>query len=116
MTLHELGYPAIAPQSESANLPKSLIESLQATFKQVVIFYDSDGEFFLKKGESGKGKRAAYLLSKKYDLPLITTEDAKNKDISDYVKEHGQKKAKQLISSLIKNPLTWEKIRKLTSN
>jgi hypothetical protein len=42
MVLHELGYPAIAPQSENANISEPVISSLQLTFNRVVVFYDND--------------------------------------------------------------------------
>lgn len=91
IVLRKLGYYAIAPNSENHTVPKIVIEKLRKDkeVKQFFILYDNDKS----------GVEAAIKLSVKYNfyadwLPL----ESNCKDISDYVKEHGLKKAKEWLN------------------
>jgi hypothetical protein len=101
MLLYELGYSAVAPQSEGGKFRDGFIESLKLTWDKLIILYDNDGEFYPKKGVSGKGKQAALKASQDHDLPFILIPDGEPKDISDYYKKHGREKTIELLNHLL---------------
>lgn len=103
MCLYELGYDAIAPQQESTRMHPPYIEGLKATFNEVVLFYDNDGEFFPSKGKNGKGKEASFKFSFKHDIDYILIPDGEPKDISDFYAKYGKKETEELLIELIKN-------------
>lgn len=92
MVLYELGFNAIAPQSEAGSLPEEIINELNSRFKEVIIFYDSDKA----------GLNAAKKLSKQtnYDFVYLP-EEVEEKDPSDYAKNHGLKELECLINSIL---------------
>lgn len=94
MTLHELGYIAVAPQAESVLISANQMIELKARFKRVVSLMDFDytGVCLMNK------------MKKLYDIPpyMLTngrfyTPDYKAKDISDLVKLMGAEEVKKLI-------------------
>jgi len=100
MCLYEMGYTAIAPQSETTKLTVPYVDSLKQTFKEVLVFFDTDGEFNPPKSRPGKGKEAANNASKRYGVDMVFTNDDKCKDISDYYQKYGKAKAKKLMDKL----------------
>ena len=91
MLLDELGYSAIAPQSETSFIPASLIDSLKSRFDKIFIWFDNDTV----------GIEAATKLSHKYMIKPIFTGTKEQKDVSDYYKYFGEEKTKELIMKLI---------------
>lgn len=84
MVLYNLGYNAIALQSENDHLDKDIYESLCERFKNIVIFFDNDDP----------GIKSAVKLSEKYDMRYIHLDSVLHtvyniKDISDYIKDFG---------------------------
>lgn len=96
MSLYELGYNAIAPQSEQSVIPVSIMKNLQDRFKRIVVLYDND------EG----GKTGAKKLNNKYNIktlfiPQHYIELYRIKDISDCIKEMGMNKTKEILRKLI---------------
>lgn len=102
MVLRELGYNAIAPQGENMLLPKHIIEWGRETFGEVILFFDNDGTFWPKKGESGKGKAATKKYFEAYQIPYIFIPEKHGaKDISDFILEYGEDDAFLLMEDLL---------------
>lgn len=93
MTLNSLGIPAIAPCSENLFVPDQILEDLKSRFTYIVVLYDNDLP----------GIRNMQKFRKEHP-ELIYTWLPRNraKDISDYYKEYGVKKTRQLIANYIK--------------
>lgn len=94
MLLYELGYTAIAPNSETVGLDYSIFEDLRERFKNIVLFYDNDET----------GLKSSKVFSEIYNIPYIVLPEEDSKDISDYYyikKSH--KICKEKIENLIKN-------------
>lgn len=87
MVLHELGYEAISPRSESTILPKEYFIWIDKHYKYVIVLFDNDMKH---NGDD-------YPYEKKY-IPV----ESKCKDISDYVKMYGKEKGKCLIEQILK--------------
>lgn len=90
MTLHSLGFEAIAPQSENVDIDKSLIDDLLFAYRFIVIFYDYDSA----------GKKAAKSLKSKINnkkVRSIFTKHDKYKDISDYIKSNSAEITKKHV-------------------
>lgn len=111
MLLDELGFPAIAFNSEqiptrgeNGKFVRSIIEHLRSRFDRVVFFMDNDEA----------GKAASIALKKEYKLPYVVTPEGEPKDISDYYAKYGKRKTRQLINKLIKkliaNEISFEDI------
>ncbi|MEI8204579.1 MAG: bifunctional DNA primase/helicase [Bacteroidota bacterium] len=82
LSLVSKGYSAICFNSETSNIPQSIIQKLNYRFKHVVILYDSD-----KTGMESSAKHVQLLSTfgvKRMVLPLKGTKE--EKDISDYFK------------------------------
>ena len=75
MVLHELGYEAISPKSETTLLPSQYFDWINANYKKVRVLFDND-----MKHNGDK-----YPYDKVY-VPL----DSGCKDISDYIKKFGK--------------------------
>jgi len=92
MVLHEMGYNAIAPPSESVTIPEQVISNIRNRFKKIVLFYDRDkaGVMYSRK------------ISRLYNLPAIfINKKYKTKDISDLVKNIGMQEAKNVFNQMI---------------
>ena len=110
MVLSELGYASIAPQSEHASIPTSIMKEMKARFKNIVIFFDYD------EG----GVKGAEKLSEKHDIPYkfiskhyLDLYDIK--DISDFRKEMGEEETINLLKDLF-NEIQEESITEQESS
>jgi hypothetical protein len=96
MVLYNLGYTAVALQSENDHLNKGIYNALSKRFKRIVIFFDCDKP----------GINSAIKLAGRYQVEYIHL-DSSNlelynvKDISDYVNVFGQTLASDTMKSLL---------------
>jgi 5S rRNA maturation endonuclease (ribonuclease M5) len=92
MVLNQLGYEAIAPQSETTKISSKFIEDLSMFFSKVIIFYDNDKP----------GIDAASKLSRDNSIPMMyIPEEYNTKDISDFMKEHGELQTLLIMDAMI---------------
>lgn len=88
MCLHEMGLIAIAPQSESTDIPEDILNELQYRCNKFIILFDND-----KAGVLNSIKYA-----KKYACRYITLPEMDdNKDVADFVEDYGIETTKQII-------------------
>lgn len=87
MTLRSIGLYAVAPQSESTQLPEGAVKYLKERWDRIIIWYDNDKA----------GLEAGSQHSLIYELPYTHNPIGESKDISDYRQEHGEDKLKMLI-------------------
>lgn len=93
MTLKELGYSAIAPPSETSNIPNVVINELKTRFTNILSFYDRDFA----------GMNGARKLFKTYGINWIFIPKVYNiKDISDFASVFGRSKTIELTKLLLK--------------
>lgn len=94
MCLHEMGYPAVSPSSESTFLPKDVLEQLKTRFKRIIILFDRDtaGVKRSRKLSRETGLEATFI-NKKF----------KAKDVSDAVKANSFEEIKNWLNETIKN-------------
>lgn len=93
MLLDELGYEAIAPNSETLFVNEQLLFEFKNTYKHIIVFYDNDLP----------GKRAMVKIRQKHPelhFALIPKKD-KVKDISDYYAKYGVDKTKKIIQEYL---------------
>lgn len=95
MVLYELGYNAIAPQSEQSSIPSNIMKYLKSKFKEIIILFDYDNG----------GIKGAEKLSNKFNLktlfiPKHYLDIYSIKDVSDCIKEIGINKTKKLLKKL----------------
>lgn len=86
MIYYELGIPAIAPHSETMNIPESIIDQIFARFDNVIINYDND--------ESGK-KNGKYLADKLGVVDIYTPDGFK--DPAQLTKKEGIKETEKWL-------------------
>ncbi len=91
LILEYLGFAAIAPGSETPNIPRKILDYLEATFKRIIILYDNDST----------GINASKKLEESTGYKNIQLPDINYKDISDYCKEFGLDSSLELINRLI---------------
>lgn len=96
MVLHELGYNAIAPQSEVSSIPKIIMDHLKIRFKNIIILFDYD-----EGGIQGSNK-----LSEKYSIPHTFIPKHyldlyQIKDVSDFIKEFDTIKTLEMLKELL---------------
>ncbi len=104
MVLYELGYNAVALQSENDKLNHKIYKDLSERFKRIVILFDNDEP----------GKDSAIKLADEYNLEYIFIDSSiyslyNVKDISDYICVFGKNKTIELIKSLLKDETTNNK-------
>ena len=97
MVLHELGYNAVALQSENDKLNYKIYNNLSDRFKKIVILFDNDEP----------GKDSAAKLSSEYNIEYCFIDSSmydlyKVKDISDYISVFDKNQTIKLLKSLIK--------------
>lgn len=96
MVLYELGYTAIALQSENDKLNYNIYTNISERFKKIVILFDNDEP----------GKASAAKLASEYELEYCFIDssiyDIYNvKDVSDYINVFGIDKTIELLNTLI---------------
>lgn len=87
MVLHELGYEALSPRSETSLLPKEYFKWFGTNYNQIIVLFDNDM----------KHNGSKYPYEKKY-VPL----DSGCKDISDYRRKFGKRRTLWMIQELLK--------------
>lgn len=93
MCLHEMGYNAISPSSESTFIPNIVIEALKKRFKRIIILFDRDGP----------GVRNSRKYSLKTGLEaLFVNKKYASKDISDAIEKHGFTEIKKWLTKTIR--------------
>lgn len=94
MCLHEMGYPAVSPSSESTFLPKDVLEQLKTRFKRIIILFDRDTA----------GVKRSRKLSRETGLEaMFINKKFKTKDVSDAVKANSFEEIKNWLDETIKN-------------
>lgn len=94
MCLHEMGYPAVSPSSESTFLPKDVLEQLKTRFKRIIILFDRDAA----------GVKRSRKLSQETGLEaMFINKKFKAKDISDAVEANSFEEIKNWLDETIKN-------------
>lgn len=94
MCLHEMGYPAVSPSSESTFLPKDVLEQLKTRFKRIIILFDRDTA----------GVKRSRKLSQETGLEaMFINKKFKAKDVSDAVKANSFEETKNWLDETIKN-------------
>ena len=94
MCLHEMGYPAVSPSSESTFLPKDVLEQLKTRFKRIIILFDRDTS----------GVKRSRKLSRETGLEaMFINKKFKAKDVSDAVKANNFEEIKNWLNETIKN-------------
>lgn len=94
MCLHEMGYPAVSPSSESTFLPKDVLEQLKTRFKRIIILFDRDTA----------GVKRSRKLSQETGLEaMFINKKFKAKDISDAVEANSFEEIKNWLDETIKN-------------
>lgn len=94
MCLHEMGYSAVSPSSESTFLPKDVLEQLKTRFKRIIILFDRDTA----------GVKRSRKLSRETGLEaMFINKKFKAKDVSDAVKANSFEEIKNWLNEAIKN-------------
>jgi 5S rRNA maturation endonuclease (ribonuclease M5) len=94
MCLHEMGYPAVSPSSESTFLPKDVLEQLKTRFKRIIILFDRDTA----------GVKRSRKLSRETGLEaMFINKKFKAKDVSDAVEANSFEEIKNWLNETIKN-------------
>ena len=97
LSLYAHGFNAICFNSETAQIPTSIIESLQLRFRHIILLYDAD-----ETGVREAHKQSEHLVEYKVlnlSLPLSGTKS--EKDISDFfVLGNGAKELKELLAKM----------------
>lgn len=94
MCLHEMGYPAVSPSSESTFLPKDVLEQLKTRFKRIIILFDRDAA----------GVKRSRKLSRETGLKaMFINKKFKAKDVSDAVEANSFEEIKNWLDETIKN-------------
>ena len=94
MCLHEMGYPAVSPSSESTFLPKDVLEQLKTRFKRIIILFDRDTA----------GVKRSRKLSRETGLEAIfINKKFKAKDVSDAIEANNFEEIKNWLNETIKN-------------
>ena len=90
MVFYELGISAVGLQAETNKMSKKSFNELTKRFKRVILLLDND--------DQGYTSTCEFLLE--YDIEFFFIPD--EKDISDYIKKYGYKKAFNLIKKKLK--------------
>lgn len=94
MVLYELGFNAVAPNSESSVLPRSIMSNLRSRFDNIIVLYDNDntginGMIKMKKTYRVK----CVFIPKRYGV----------KDISDFFSKYGFEESLNLLNVWLKS-------------
>lgn len=88
MVLHELGYNAVAIQSENTFPSKEVIQELKSRFKKCIVIFDNDKP----------GQEAALKFKERFKIDFFSL--SKTKDLADYAKKYGKEQLKELLQWL----------------
>ena len=88
MVLYELGFNAIAPQSETPNFDEALLKDLKKRFKRIIVWYDNDDP----------GVRNSTLLTEKIDAEYFNIPKNMPKDPSDFLLDYEVSVLLELLS------------------
>jgi hypothetical protein len=91
-----LGYNAIAPNSESSFFPESFVEKIKGRFKYIFIWFDND---YGRK--ENPGIKSAKHFSEKFGIDYVYNPDNTAKDPSDFIKKYGLSEFNNLINERI---------------
>lgn len=86
MVLHELGYEAISPKSETTLLPKQYFKWINTHYKNVRVLFDNDMKH--------NGDKYPY---DKIYIPI----DSECKDVSDFIREYGKEETKWMLEKIL---------------
>lgn len=92
LTLIPLGYDAIAPQSESIEIPKSIMNKLKKKYKRIIFIYDAD--------ETGKHYSTKHSESSKCECILLDKVNDK-KDLSDIRSTMTEEEFETFVNNLL---------------
>ena len=94
MTLKELGYDAIAPQSENSFIKEEQLVKLQNRFKYIIVWFDTDcpGLIAMKNLKKRYPNFIYHWIPRRYKV----------KDISDFRKKYGENKTTEYLDLLQK--------------
>jgi hypothetical protein len=92
MVIQKMGFPSIAPTSESSTIDSATMKQLKKRFKYIFVLMDADG--------AGTASASKYEPYKLYDITLGF--NGYGKDISDAVANKGFKKTYKWLKKLIK--------------
>lgn len=92
MVIQKMGFPSIAPTSETSTIDGAVIKQLKKRFKYIFVLMDAD--------EAGMASARKYEIHKLYDITLGF--NGYGKDISDAVANKGFKKIHRWLKKLIK--------------
>lgn len=98
MTLHDLGYPAVACKSETVPVSDNAMKLLKDRFPNIIVWFDND-----EAGVEGSKK-----LTSKYNLPYFNIPKGMPKDPSDFIRELGKEPLISLINEHVINRLVRE--------
>jgi len=90
MTLHAMGYNAVAVRSENTPMSENAYELLKSRFDYMVLWFDSDSA----------GIGGAKKMSEKYAIPFFEYNGDYGKDPSDIYRDHGKEKLIELCKQL----------------
>lgn len=88
MCLYELGFHAIAPQSETPNFDEFILNDLKKRFKRIIVWYDNDAP----------GVRNSILLTEKIDAEYFNIPKELPKDPSDFLLDYEADNLLELLS------------------
>jgi hypothetical protein len=92
LVLNVLGYPAVAPSSETISIDTPKFRALKMTYDHVVLLYDNDEV----------GIRSADKRSKELDIPYVYIPlEYGVKDISDFIEKYGKEETIKLLNNLL---------------
>ena len=94
LCMWEMGYTAIAPQSESSRLPEYAIKDLKSRFKNIYYLYDNDS--------TGIEMSTKFAKEDEVNNIILSTENTiwNYKDVADFCKGIGLNKTKKLIDDV----------------
>ena len=90
MTLHSIGYNAVAVRSENTPMSDNAYELLKSRFEKLILWFDPD--------EAGVG--GAKKMSEKFNIPFFPYEGEFGKDPSDIYRDYGATKVLELCKQL----------------
>lgn len=95
MCLYEMGYSAVAPQSESTFIPPEIIEKLKDKFDNVYLLFDTDYD-----KEENYGKLLGEKIASEHDIKQIEISVShKSTDIAELIQNYNFKFAKGIIEN-----------------